>query len=270
MDQKEHEQIFPKPGWVEHDPKEIWAAVAGGDRRRAEEGRASRRATSPRSASRTSARRRSSGTATRASPSTTRSCGRTPGSRTSSIRLADGDQNRFREKTGLPLATYFSGHQGPLDPRQRRRRASRGRSRRPRVRQHGHLVHLEPHGRDRRRRARDRRHQRLPHDADEPGDPRLGRRPVLGDRGPQVDAAPDPVVVGGVRRGEGHARRHLGRGRPGRPAGRHVRSGRLRRRRREEHVRHRLLHDPEHRHRPGAVEERSADDRRVGSSATHR
>ena len=24
MDQKEHEQIFPKPGWVEHDPKEIW------------------------------------------------------------------------------------------------------------------------------------------------------------------------------------------------------------------------------------------------------
>ena len=23
--QKEHEQIFPKPGWVEHDPDEIWA-----------------------------------------------------------------------------------------------------------------------------------------------------------------------------------------------------------------------------------------------------
>ena len=23
--QKEHEQIFPKPGWVEHDPKEVWA-----------------------------------------------------------------------------------------------------------------------------------------------------------------------------------------------------------------------------------------------------
>ena len=22
--QKEHEQIFPKSGWVEHDPKEIW------------------------------------------------------------------------------------------------------------------------------------------------------------------------------------------------------------------------------------------------------
>jgi glycerol kinase len=24
VDQVEHEQIFPKPGWVEHDPLEIW------------------------------------------------------------------------------------------------------------------------------------------------------------------------------------------------------------------------------------------------------
>ena len=24
VDQKEHEQIFPKPGWVEHDANEIW------------------------------------------------------------------------------------------------------------------------------------------------------------------------------------------------------------------------------------------------------
>src|ERR671918_1205121 len=24
IDQREHEQIYPKPGWVEHDPKEIW------------------------------------------------------------------------------------------------------------------------------------------------------------------------------------------------------------------------------------------------------
>ena len=27
VDQKEHEQIYPKPGWVEHDPMEIWAAT---------------------------------------------------------------------------------------------------------------------------------------------------------------------------------------------------------------------------------------------------
>ncbi len=25
IDQKEHEQIYPKPGWVEHDANEIWA-----------------------------------------------------------------------------------------------------------------------------------------------------------------------------------------------------------------------------------------------------
>src|SRR5688572_6069765 len=24
IEQKEHEQIYPKPGWVEHDPMEIW------------------------------------------------------------------------------------------------------------------------------------------------------------------------------------------------------------------------------------------------------
>ena len=24
--QKEHRQIYPQPGWVEHDPEEIWGA----------------------------------------------------------------------------------------------------------------------------------------------------------------------------------------------------------------------------------------------------
>ena len=28
IDQKEHEQIYPKPGWVEHDPKEIWTRTS--------------------------------------------------------------------------------------------------------------------------------------------------------------------------------------------------------------------------------------------------
>src|SRR5439155_21441281 len=27
--QKEHRQIFPRPGWVEHDASEIWANVSG-------------------------------------------------------------------------------------------------------------------------------------------------------------------------------------------------------------------------------------------------
>ena len=26
IDQLEHRQIYPQPGWVEHDPLEIWAA----------------------------------------------------------------------------------------------------------------------------------------------------------------------------------------------------------------------------------------------------
>jgi glycerol kinase len=30
--QKEHQQIYPKPGWVEHDPKEIWQTYARGYR----------------------------------------------------------------------------------------------------------------------------------------------------------------------------------------------------------------------------------------------
>src|SRR6476620_12695822 len=25
ISQKEHEQIYPKPGWVEHDPMEVWS-----------------------------------------------------------------------------------------------------------------------------------------------------------------------------------------------------------------------------------------------------
>src|SRR5215831_3803076 len=27
LDQKEHRQLYPQPGWVEHDPLEIWASV---------------------------------------------------------------------------------------------------------------------------------------------------------------------------------------------------------------------------------------------------
>ncbi len=62
--QKEFRQIFPKPGWVEHDPQEIWSTQA--ERRRGSrcsKRERSPRATSPPSASPTSARRRWSGIA---------------------------------------------------------------------------------------------------------------------------------------------------------------------------------------------------------------
>ncbi|HEV8563490.1 MAG TPA: glycerol kinase GlpK [Actinomycetota bacterium] len=109
VDQKEHEQIYPKPGWVEHDAKEIQtrtneviegalkkAGISAGDL--AAVGVTNQR-------------------------ETTLVWDRTTGepvynalvwqdTRTQGIvdeLSADGGQDRFREKTGLPLATYFSG-----------------------------------------------------------------------------------------------------------------------------------------------------------------
>ena len=77
LDQKEHEQIYPKPGWVEHDLQEIWersqsvirgaldkAGISAGDL--AAVGVMNQRETT------------TSGTAPPASRSTTRSSGRTP------------------------------------------------------------------------------------------------------------------------------------------------------------------------------------------------
>ena len=37
--QKEHQQIYPRPGWVEHDPVEIWQADSGCHSRSATESR---------------------------------------------------------------------------------------------------------------------------------------------------------------------------------------------------------------------------------------
>ena len=107
--QKEHEQIFPKPGWVEHDPDEIW-------RRTQEVIAEAMRAKSLR-------------------PKDLAAIGITNQRETTIVwnrktgrpvynalvwqdtRVEDavaefsrdGGQDRFREKTGLPLATYFSG-----------------------------------------------------------------------------------------------------------------------------------------------------------------
>jgi len=107
VDQKEHEQIFPKPGWVEHDPMEIWQRTqevihAGLDKVKAAD-IAAVGVTNQRE--------------------TTVVWDRTTGkpvynaivwqdTRTDEIcneLIADGGQDRFRAKTGLPIATYFSG-----------------------------------------------------------------------------------------------------------------------------------------------------------------
>jgi glycerol kinase len=107
--QKEHEQIYPKPGWVEHDAEEIWrrteevigeAMAAAGLSRTdlAAVGITNQRET-------TVVWNRKTGKPvhnaivwqdTRVAP-------------TVAEYAAHGGQDRYRARTGLPLATYFSG-----------------------------------------------------------------------------------------------------------------------------------------------------------------
>jgi glycerol kinase len=109
VDQKEHEQIFPKPGWVEHDPMEIIERTNSVVRGAVDKASASKDdivavgITNQRE--------------------TTLCWDRLTGkpiynaivwqdTRTDQIcnELArDGGQDRFRDKVGLPLATYFAG-----------------------------------------------------------------------------------------------------------------------------------------------------------------
>ncbi len=77
VSQIEHGTSSPRPGYVEHDPEEIWRNVQQVSRRRSPRSTSDRRATSSASGSRTSARRRCCGTVRRASRCTTRSPGRT-------------------------------------------------------------------------------------------------------------------------------------------------------------------------------------------------
>jgi len=107
--QKEHEQIYPKPGWVEHDPAEIW--------RRVEE--------VIQEAMEAKGLRPSdlSGIGITNQRETTVLWNKMTGKAIynaivwQDTRVADsvaefsanGGQDRFRAKTGLPLATYFSG-----------------------------------------------------------------------------------------------------------------------------------------------------------------
>jgi glycerol kinase len=107
LDQKEHEQIYPKPGWVEHDAMEIWQRTqevirAGLDKIKADDiaavGVTNQRET-------TVVWERSSG-------QPVYNAIVWQDTRTDEIcdQLADdGGQDRFRPKTGLPIATYFSG-----------------------------------------------------------------------------------------------------------------------------------------------------------------
>ena len=109
IDQKEHTQIYPKPGWVEHDPKEIWsrcrevikgaldkAGIAASDL--AAVGITNQRETAV------------VWDKTTGEPV----CNAIVWQDTRTDVYVnefgkDGGQDRFRAKVGLPLATYFSG-----------------------------------------------------------------------------------------------------------------------------------------------------------------
>ena len=109
VDQKEHEQIFPQPGWVEHNPIEIWqnaqdvirgalakAGISGSEL--AAIGITNQRET-------TVIWDKNTG-----NPFTNAivwQCTRTD--KICKELTQDQGQNRFRDKTGLPIATYFSG-----------------------------------------------------------------------------------------------------------------------------------------------------------------
>ena len=106
--QKEHEQIYPKPGWVEHDPEEIWRntqeVIAGAMKQR------SLQAGDLAAAGITNQRE--------TTVVWNRKTGKPVGNAIvwQDTRVGDavdefsrdGGQDRFRAQTGLPLSTYFS------------------------------------------------------------------------------------------------------------------------------------------------------------------
>ena len=107
--QKEHEQIFPKPGWVEHDPAEIWARsqeVIKGCLEKAGI------AASDLAAVGITNQRETAVVWDKNTGKAVYNAIVWQDTRTDTIINEfgkDGGQDRFRAKVGLPLATYFSG-----------------------------------------------------------------------------------------------------------------------------------------------------------------
>ena len=109
LDQKEHEQIFPKPGWVEHDPVEIWQNTR--DVIRGALADAGLSGTDLTAVGITNQRETTvlwdKHTGEPYTNAVVWQCTRTD--KICRDLMRDKGQNRFREKTGLPIATYFSG-----------------------------------------------------------------------------------------------------------------------------------------------------------------
>ena len=109
IDQKEHEQIFPKPGWVEHDPVEIWTRCV--EVIRGALGKAGIKASDLAAVGITN-QRETAVVWDRKTGKPVYNAIVWQDTRTDTLIngwAKDGGQDRFRAKVGLPLATYFSG-----------------------------------------------------------------------------------------------------------------------------------------------------------------
>jgi glycerol kinase len=109
IDQKEHEQIYPKPGLVEHDPMEIWQrsedVITGGLKK-------AKIQASDLAAVGVTNQRETTVVWEKSSGKPVYNAIVWQDTRTDRIcndLAKDGGQDRFRSKVGLPLATYFSG-----------------------------------------------------------------------------------------------------------------------------------------------------------------
>jgi len=109
VDQKEHEQIYPKPGWVEHDAMEIWTRSQ--EVIRGALAKAGIKAADLAAVGITN-QRETAVVWDRKTGKPVYNAIVWQDTRTADIcaaLAADGGSDRLRPKTGLPLATYFSG-----------------------------------------------------------------------------------------------------------------------------------------------------------------
>jgi glycerol kinase len=109
VDQLEHRQIFPQPGWVEHDPVEIWSKTTS-----VVEGALARAGLTPGDLAAVGVTNQRETTVLweRATGAPVANAVVWQDTRTAELcKTLAGElgPDRFRAKTGLPLATYFSG-----------------------------------------------------------------------------------------------------------------------------------------------------------------
>ncbi|HJR79227.1 MAG TPA: glycerol kinase GlpK, partial [Anaerolineales bacterium] len=109
VDQREHQQLYPKPGWVEHDPLEIWERTQEVIQGALENGNVSAKEivalgiTNQRETTIVWDKNTGKPICNAIVWQDTRT------DVTINDLAKEGGQDRFRKKTGLPLATYFSG-----------------------------------------------------------------------------------------------------------------------------------------------------------------